>query len=114
MRWLFALAVVACGASSEPPPPTGVAAMPKEEIQRSRDACVDYVKRACECAKTVAAAKKTCDLAPASADAVRLGLEVAANPETADKDLVAVQANVRKAVAACIEGTASLAQLGCP
>ena len=113
MRWLLAFAI-ACKASSDPAPDNGVPKLSSDEIKRSRDACADYVTHACECAKTVDGAKKQCELAKAMPEAIRLGLEVAGNPETAPKDVRDAQRQIRQAVSSCIEENAKLATLGCP
>ncbi len=117
IRWCLALALVAgaCAKKSEAPPaPDKAPAMAPEEIQRSRDACQSYVERVCACADKVDAAKQPCGLAKALPDAVRLGLEVAASPDSSKDDVLQSQASVRKAVKECIEQTAKLPSLGCP
>ncbi len=112
---LLALVVAACAKKAEPPPaPDRAPAMPAEEIQRSRDACNAYVEKVCACADKVEGAKQPCTLAKALPDAVRLGLEVAASPDSSKDDVLQAQASVRKTVKECIEDTAKLATLGCP
>ncbi len=117
-RLLLALALVAsaCANKSEPPPPAPekAPAMAPEEIQRSRDACQAYVERACACADKLDAVKQQCALAKALPDAVRLGLAVAASPDSSKTDVLQAQASVRTAVKECIEETAKLPSLGCP
>ena len=115
-RALLVLALVgACAKKSEPPPPQGVAvpAMSAAEVQRGRDACATYVTKVCACADKVPAVKHQCDLAKALPDAVRLGLEVAASPDSKPADVTGAQDSVRKAVKECIEATAKLPALGC-
>lgn len=112
--WLWVL-VVGCSKSAEPPPVENtVPPLTSAEIQRSRDACADYVTRACECAKSVPAAKDLCGAARSMPDAVKIAIGVASSPDTAPRDAVDAQRNVRKAVAECIEQTAKLPTLGCP
>ena len=107
-RWLLVLAI-ACSKreappASEPPAPQMSAA----EIQRSQDACKAYVDKACACAAQNPAAKDACDLSRALPDAVRIGVEVAASPETKRDDVLAAQSSVRKTVKECIEQLAKL------
>src|SRR5690606_28584067 len=83
-RLAIAIALVAACKKEEPaheqqsgPPP-----MPAAEIKRSEDACKQYVERVCACAEKVPAVAKQCELARALPDAVRLGLEIAASPDS--------------------------------
>ena len=113
-RALLVLALAACKQkAAAPPPPEPVAAMPAAEAQRSGDACKAYEQKVCACAETVPAAKPPCDLAHALPDAVRLSLEIAANPETAKADALRAQQHVRESAKECIEQTAKLPALGC-
>ena len=108
-RFLLVLALVACKKSAEPPPPTEVVPqMSAAEIQRSQDACRVYVEKACACAEKNPAAKEACDLSKALPDAVRIGLEVAASPDSKKQDALGAQDSVRKTVKECIEQTAKL------
>jgi hypothetical protein len=111
-RILFVL-VVACGKKEAPVDDQKAPAMSAEEIQRSRDACQTYVDQVCSCATKVPEAKQQCDLARALPDAVRLGLEVAASPDSKKNDVLAAQGQVRKTTKECIEQTAKLPALGC-
>jgi hypothetical protein len=86
-----------------------VPAMSADEVKRSEDACKVYVERACACP----AAAEQCRLAKAQPDAVRIGLEVAANPESKPDIVRQAYASVRKTVKECIEQTAKLPTLGC-
>lgn len=110
---LALLALLACAKKQEAPPQPAAPAMSAEEQQRSRDACAEYVKQVCACADKVASLKQQCDLARALPDAVRLGLEVAASPDSSRNDVIGAQGSVRKAVKECIEQTAKLPALGC-
>jgi hypothetical protein len=113
VKFLVLLALLGCAKKQEAPQETAVPAMSAEEQQRSRDACADYVKRVCACADKVPAVKQQCDLARALPDAVRLGLEVAASPDSKPNDVIGAQTSVRKTVKECIEETAKLPALGC-
>jgi hypothetical protein len=116
-RILLALALVACACAKkqEAPPPSQdrAPAMPAAEIQRSRDACAAYVQRVCGCADKLREVEQQCALAKALPDAVRLGLEVAASPDSSKDDVLQAQASVRKTTKECIEQTAKLQSLGC-
>jgi hypothetical protein len=109
------VALVGCAKKQDAPPPPGPAApaMPAEEVQRSRDACQTYVEKVCACADKTPALQKQCDLARALPDAVRLGLEVAASPDSKRNDVIGAQDSVRKAAKECIEEIAKLPALGC-
>jgi hypothetical protein len=112
---VLVLALVAACKKQEPEakPQPGPPPMPASEIQRSQDACKQYVERVCACAATVPAVAKQCELARALPDAVRLGLEIAASPDS-NPDLVQQSyASVRKTAKECIEQTAKLPALGC-
>ena len=114
MRWLIvAILVGGCAKKEAAETAAPAPAMSASEIQRSRDACKDYVDRACACATTVPAVKSQCDLARALPDAVRIGLEVAVSPDSKRNDVLAAQGSVRKTVKECIEETAKLPTLGC-
>jgi hypothetical protein len=95
-------------------PAPAVAPMPAEEVKRSEDACKSYVERVCACAATVPAAAKQCELAKALPDAVRIGLEVAASPDSKPDIVQQSYTSVRKTAKECIEQTAKLPALGCP
>jgi hypothetical protein len=112
-RALLLCLLIACAKKQEPPP-AKVAPLTAEEIQRSTDACKTYVDKVCACAAQVPAAKQQCDLAKALPEAVQIGVDVAANPETKPQDIYGAQGSVRKAVKTCIEQTAKLPSLGCP
>ena len=112
-RALLVCLLVAC-AKKQAPPPGKVPALSAEEIQRSQDACKTYVDRVCACADKVPTIKQQCDLAKALPEAVQIGIEVAANPDTKPQDIYGAQSSVRKAVKTCIEQTAKLPALGCP
>ena len=119
IRWLLlVVALSACAKKQEPSGGSGsddrAPAMSPAEIQRSQDACKGYVERACACAETVAALKQPCALAKALPEAVQIGLEVAANPESTRADALSAQGSVRKAVKECVEQTARLPSMGCP
>ena len=88
-------------------------AMSVEEIRQAKDACTAYVEQVCACAKTVAALADECKLAHGAPEAVQLGLDVAARPETSSHDAAGALASVRKAVKNCIEATAKLPAAGC-
>ena len=113
-RALVLCLLLACAKKQEPPKQSPVPALSAAEIQRSQDACKAYVDKVCACAAQVPAAKQECDLAKALPEAVEIGVEVAANPETKPQDIYGAQSSVRKAVKTCIEQTAKLPSLGCP
>jgi hypothetical protein len=113
-RALLLCLLVACAKKQEPPPPAKVPALTAEEIQRSQDACKTYVDKICACAEKVPTVKPKCDLAKALPEAVQIGIDVAANPDTKPQDIYGAQSSVRKAVKTCIEQTAQLPALGCP
>jgi hypothetical protein len=98
--------------SSKQPP--AVAVMPAEEVKRSEDACKTYVERVCACAATVPDAVKPCELSRALPEAVRIGLEVAASPDSKPDIVQQSYASVRKTAKECIEQLAKLPALGCP
>jgi hypothetical protein len=110
------LVLVAACKKQEPAPKQqpGPPPMPAAEVQRSQDACKQYVERVCACAETVPAVAKQCELARALPDAVRLGLEVAASPDSKPDIVEQSYASVRKTAKECIEQTAKLPTLGCP
>jgi hypothetical protein len=108
------LAAGACKKADKPAPAPQVEVMSPAEIQRSEDACRAYVERVCACAATVPEAGKPCQLARALPDAVRIGLEVAASPDSKPDIVQQSYASVRKTVKECIEQTAKLPALGCP
>jgi len=112
-KWLLFIALCACAKKQEAPPEPAAPAMPAEEIQRSRDACEVYVTKVCGCAANNTALQKQCDLARSLPDAVRLGLEVAASPDSKRNDVIGAQDSVRKAAKECIEEVAKLPGLGC-
>jgi len=113
-RALLLCLLFACAKKQEPPPPSKVPALTADEIQRSQDACKTYVDKVCACAAQVPTAKQQCDLARALPEAVQIGIEVAANPDTKPQDIYGAQSSVRKAVKTCIEQLAKLPSLGCP
>ena len=106
----------ACKKAAEHQPEAlpAVKVMSTTEIQRSEDACKTYVERVCACAPKVATLAEPCKLSHALPDAVRIGVEVAASPESKAADIEGAQASVRRTVKHCIEETAKLTTLGCP
>jgi hypothetical protein len=111
----FALGVLlgagACKKQQKAPPQEmAVTPMSTDEVKRSEDACKAYVDRACACP----AAAQQCGLAKALPDAVRIGLEVAASPDSKPDIVRQSHASVRKTVKECIEQMAKLPSLGCP
>jgi hypothetical protein len=99
---------------AEPRRNHAVEQMPAAEVQRSQDACNAYVERVCACAAQVPAASQQCQLARALPDAVRIGLEIAASPDTKPDVVSQSILSVRKTAKECIEQTAQLPSLGCP
>ena len=94
--------------------PPAVATMPEAEVKRSQDACAQYVERVCACAEKVPDVAKQCELARALPEAVRIGLEVAASPDSKPDIVQQSYTSVRKTAKECIEQTAKLPALGCP
>jgi len=112
---LAAMLLAACKqqeAKQQQPP--AAPQMPAEEIKRSQDACMTYVERVCACATTVPGAAKQCELSRALPEAVRIGLEVAASPDSKPDIVLQSHASVRKTAKECIEQLAKLPALGCP
>ncbi|HSD87887.1 MAG TPA: hypothetical protein VLB44_10255 [Kofleriaceae bacterium] len=115
---VLALALLAAGGCSkkqehkktEKPVPT----MSDTEIRRGQDACKIYVDRACACATSKPDLAKECELAKALPDALRIGLEVAASPDSKPDIVEQSYASVRKTVANCIDSTNKLTNAGCP
>jgi hypothetical protein len=111
---LAALLLLGAGCAKKkheaPPPAETVTPMSVDEVKRSEDACKVYLERACACP----AAAEQCGLAKALPDAVRIGLEVAASPDSKPDIVRQSYASVRKTVKECIEQTAKLPSLGCP
>jgi hypothetical protein len=119
MKWLLILVACAgCKQSANAPapgsdvPPRPV--MPASEIKRGQDACNAYVGKVCACAEASPAMKQPCVLARALPDAIQVGLDVAANPESSRRDVLQAHDSVRKIVKECIEETAKLPGAGCP
>ena len=82
----------------------------------SRDACATYVEKICACASANATKPdlaKECALAKALPEAVRIGLEVAASPDSKPDLVEQSYGSVRKTVAECIQQTAKLPLLDC-
>src|SRR5688572_24385081 len=104
----FVLAIASAGCKKqqkpreEPPVPT----MSAGEIKRSEDACKVYVEHACTCAQTVPAAAEPCKLSKALPEAIRIGLDTAASPESKPDIVQQSLSSVRKTVKECIEQTA--------
>ncbi len=112
---ILALALLAgCKKQEKAPQQQSVPAMPAEEVKRSEDACKAYVERVCACAETVPAAADPCKLSRALPEAVRIGLEVAASPDSKPDIVQQSYASVRKTAKECIEQLAKLPALGCP
>jgi hypothetical protein len=116
----FAL-TVACKKQEAKPHPAPLPQMPAEEVKRSEDACRIYVERVCACASAAGSGgappadlAKQCELARALPEAVRIGLEVAASPDSKPEIAQQSYASVRKTAKECIEQTAKLPSLGCP
>jgi hypothetical protein len=79
----------------------------EQEKARSGKACMDYVMQICTCAKLKPEApeiQKKCDLAKALPDALKVSLDIDADP-TAPVDAARAAADqARKVAATCIEG----------
>lgn len=115
MRWLVVLAICAgCKRQADAPPPPAAPAMSVAEIKRAKDACQAYVDRVCACARTVAAMQAPCELAKAYPDAIQVELDVAASPDSSQRDVRQTHGGVRNIVKTCIEETAKLPGAGCP
>jgi len=94
------------GSAGDKPPQLAPA-----EVKRAEDACKAYVDKVCAC--TAPAAAEACKLARALPDALRVGLEVAASPDSTRVDVLQANDSIRKTVKECIEQTAKLPSLGC-
>jgi hypothetical protein len=81
------------------------------EVKRGEDACKTYVDKVCAC--TAPAAADACKLARALPDALKVGLEVAASPDSTRMDVLQANDSIRKTIKECIEQTAKLPALGC-
>ena len=114
-RLMLALALLtACKKKDEAKPQPAAPQMPAEEVKRSEDACKTYVERVCACAAKVPDVAKQCELSRALPEAVRIGLETAASPDSAPDIVQQSYSSVRKTAKECIEQTAKLPALGCP
>ena len=115
-RLLIALALIAACKKQEAKPQQTAPQMqmPAEEVKRSEDACKAYVERVCACAANVPDAVRQCELSRALPEAVRIGLEVAASPDSTPDIVQQSYTSVRKTAKECIEQTAKLPALGCP
>lgn len=111
---LAVLGASACKQQDKPKAEPRVEPMPAAEVQRSEEACKHYVERVCACAEQVPDLAKQCQLARALPDAIRIGLEVAASPDSKPDIVQQSYASVRKTAKECIEQTAKLPALGCP
>ncbi|HEY5920194.1 MAG TPA: hypothetical protein VIV11_00930 [Kofleriaceae bacterium] len=113
-RLLIALALVtACKKQDDKTKPQPAPQMPAEEVKRSEDACKTYVERVCACATQVPDVAKQCELSRALPEAVRIGLEIAASPDSTPDIVQQSYASVRKTAKECIEQLAKLPALGC-
>ncbi|MDX2093681.1 MAG: hypothetical protein SFX73_37930 [Kofleriaceae bacterium] len=81
------------------------------ELKRGEDACKAYVDKVCAC--TAPAAADACKLARALPDALTVGREVAASPDSTRMDVLQANDSIRKTIKECIEQTAKLPSLGC-
>jgi len=116
MKWLWTLILCAgCKKQPEAPPPApDRPTLPASEIKRAQDACQTYVDKVCACAEAMPALKEACSHARALPEAMQVELEVAANAESARRDVLQLNDSVRKIVKECIEETARLPAAGCP
>ena len=117
MKAVLVVALLAAGACKKQEAkrePAAVPAMPAAEVQRNQDACKVYVEKVCACAEQVPDVAKQCELARALPEAIRIGLEVAASPDSKPDIVQQSYASVRKTAKECIEQTARLPHLGCP
>ena len=108
---VLVLALMAGCKAKEEKKPAVVEKMAPEEIQRDQDACKAYVDKICAC--TVPDAKKQCELARALPEAIRIGLEVAASPDSKPDVVRQSLDGVRKTAKECIEQIAKLPAMGC-
>jgi hypothetical protein len=118
VKWLLILVACAGCKKHADAPASGsdgrnVPVMAASEIRRSQDACKAYVDQVCACAEASPAMKQPCALARALPDAVQVGLDVAANPESLRRDVLQAHDSVRKIVKECIEEIAKLPAAGC-
>lgn len=103
-----------CKQKTEAPPVSAGSDSPRipaVEVKRGEDACKAYVDQVCAC--TAPAAADACKLARALPDALRVGLEIAASPDSTRNDVLHANDSVRKTIKECIEQTAKLPSLGC-
>ena len=118
MKWLLILVACAgCKKHADAPAASGsdgrnVPVMAATEIRRGQDACKAYVDKVCACADASPAMTQPCALARALPDAVQVGLDVAANPESSRRDVLQAHDSVRKIVKECIEEIAKLPACG--
>jgi hypothetical protein len=108
------LAAAGCKKQEHKKTETPVPTMSDTEIKRGQDACKIYVDRVCGCATAKPDLAKECELARALPDALRIGLEVAASPDSKPDIVEQSYASVRKTVANCIDSTNKLVSAGCP
>ncbi len=96
----------------KPAPADSALTLTEIEIKRGQDACTAYREQVCAAAARKPDRKdlaEACQLAPALADAVRTGLDVARHPESARLDVLQAQDAVRKAMDRCVQGVAQTA-----
>ena len=110
MTRILVLALVAwagCAKHADEPageaPAVEVERIPMPEVTRGEDACKAYAAHACTCAKTVPAAAKPCELAPALVDAANMALGIAQSSQSEHLDALHGKDSFRKTVAECIE-----------
>ena len=110
---LLFVVLAACKKQEAPPAPAPDQnpMIPQVELKRGTDACHDYVTKVCAC--TAPAAKDACALAKALPDAIEVGLQVAANPDSERMSVLQANDSIRKTIKQCIEQVGKLPTIGC-
>src|SRR5262245_31662213 len=103
------------GPESGSPSAAEDSAIGPQEADRGREACQSYVDQVCDCALKIADLTGECEVSRSRPKALEMNLRAAmATGNANERDRLAIQANARLIVRACIEDAAALVKRGCP
>lgn len=111
---VVAFSAVGCSAKKDKADPNAPLQLDPAERERGLRACKSYLERACRCAKTNAAFKKSCDEAEAHKTTLDMVFGTVVSDQVNNAERVNLIKSARKTIETCFSAMAQMDPRECP